>query len=126
MAHAVHRYATSSALDTASTGTGRSDSCTVSFSPLPWLSPCAKVVRQHYTITLEAKKADVPQQSDKTNATAKSEKPVPTPSWTKQVIQGTLASHPGGPVNSHLLQDCRYSSYARDTDTQHSTLNIEP
>ena len=55
-------------------------------------------VSQHYTITLVQEKADAPEKSDKldtTDTTEKTDKPALTLSWTKQVVQGTMASHPG-------------------------------
>jgi transposase len=64
-------------------------------------------VSQHYAITLgtqEAQSADVPEKSDKpettrkpqaTSTTGKSEKPMLTLRWSKEIVQGTMASHPG-------------------------------
>jgi len=54
-------------------------------------------ISQHYTITLEAKKADVTG-TPETAAAAPAPVPVPpalTLRWTKQYVQGTMASHPG-------------------------------
>jgi transposase len=64
-------------------------------------------VSQHYTITLAQEKADVadaPDASDKTNSSKAtdqskapevSDKPALTLRWTKQYVEGTMASHPG-------------------------------
>jgi transposase len=61
-------------------------------------------VSQHYTITLAQEKADVADASDKTNSSKAtdqskapevSDKPALTLRWTKQYVEGTMASHPG-------------------------------
>jgi len=58
-------------------------------------------ISQHYTITLQAKKDEVPDVSDTSATTAPKATPAvnPTPAltlrWEKQYIQGTMASHPG-------------------------------
>jgi transposase len=58
-------------------------------------------VSQHYTITLgtqEAQSAVVAQKSDKpepTDTTEKPKKPPLTLRWNKEIVQGTMASHPG-------------------------------
>jgi len=55
-------------------------------------------VSQHYTITLEAKKTDVPDVPGTPAAPATPETqatPELTLRWTKQYVQGTMASHPG-------------------------------
>jgi len=57
-------------------------------------------ISQHYTITLEAKKADVTGTPETPPAAAAEPAPAPVPPaltlrWTKQYVQGTMASHPG-------------------------------
>lgn len=56
---------------------------------------------QHYTITLVPEVPEVPVQSDQSEATdkpetaGKSAQPRLTLRWQKQIVQGTMASHPG-------------------------------
>jgi transposase len=52
-------------------------------------------ISQHYTITLEAKKTDVPDLPGTPAAPETPETPELTLRWTKQYVQGTMASHPG-------------------------------
>jgi len=55
-------------------------------------------ISQHYTITLEVEKTDVPGTPETSAAAVPTPTPTPTAltlHWTKEYVQGTMASHPG-------------------------------